>query len=80
MAALDIAKIAAVIAALLIGAALTYGVLRLVGEEHKQSCIAEGQARFPTTGSTKPSVSKKRAAPNASKRTAALKGCKATIF
>ena len=34
-------------AALVIGAALSFGVFRLLGEQHKASCIADAEARFP---------------------------------
>jgi len=30
-----------------IGAALSFGVFRLLGEQHKASCIADAEARFP---------------------------------
>ena len=37
----------AAVAALVIGAARSFGVFRLLGEQHKASCIADAEARFP---------------------------------
>jgi high-affinity Fe2+/Pb2+ permease len=75
--AADIAKVVAVVAALVIGVVLSYGVLRLVGEQHKQNCIEEAQARFLAVGLTSSSIFKHpQGGPNA----ATLDDCKATIF
>ena len=72
-----IVKIVAIVAGLLIGVALTYGVLRLVAEQHKQNCIEEAQARFPVSPSGKLVGP---AAANASHLERALGRCEATVF
>ena len=71
-------RLLALIAALLLGGVLVYCAIRVVGEEHKQSCIADAVARFPPPegrGSNSLFGSDQPAA-----RRQALDRCKATIF
>ena len=81
-----IAKVVAVVAALVIGLALTWGVFRLAGQERKQGCIEEAQARFPAVGLAKvnPFTPSQTWGPvrvsNVDARNAALNQCEATLF
>lgn len=79
------AKVVAVVTALVIGVVLAYGVLRVVAEEHKQTCIEEAQARFPAVGLAYSGGSGGGGGgpdhiSNVQERDAALDSCKATIF
>jgi len=79
---MNVFKIIAVVIALPIGVALSYGVLRLVGEQHKQSCIEEVQARYPV-GAVKnpdPFVPRQKGVISVKDLGAALDDCEATIF
>jgi hypothetical protein len=79
---MNVLKVIAVVVALLIGLALSYGVLRLVGEQHKQNCIDEAQARYPAVAVTTGSVygNRKQIVTNVNRRSVALDDCEATIF
>jgi hypothetical protein len=74
-------KIIAVALALAIGVVLTYGVFRIVGQERKQSCIAEAQARYPAVAVSNPNpFGADQIVSNVNRRIAALDNCEATIF
>ena len=69
-------RVVALTAALLLGALLVWGIFRIVGEEHKQSCIAEAVARHP--GGSGGNSLFSRGAPTG--RGHALDKCTATAF
>ena len=78
--AANIAKIVAVVVALVLAVFLTYGVFRLVGQERKQNCI-EAQARYPTVAVSNPNpFGADQIVSNVNRRIAALDNCEATIF
>ena len=79
--AANIAKIVAVLVALVLAVFLTYGVLRLVGQERKQNCIEEAQARYPAVAVSNPNpFGGDQIVSNVNRRIAALDNCEATIF
>ena len=77
-----IATVAAVVAALAIGAVLAFGVLRLVGEQHKQNCIEEAaQTRYPTLLIQSPNALRQdEIVRNLKQVRRALNDCEATAF
>ena len=81
-----VAKVVAVLLALAVLGVLVLGVFRLVGEAHKQNCIAEAQARFPAVGLTAkspfsgPQAGGPSRVANTKARDAALDRCKATAL
>lgn len=74
----------AAVAALVIGAALSFGVFRLLGEQHKASCIADAEARFPAVVLHQPvqglSPAQGPRVTSLDQRRAALDACRATAF
>jgi len=77
-----IGTIFAVVAALAIGVVLAFGVLRLVGEEHKENCIEEAaQTRYPTLLIQDPnSLKQDEIVRNIKQVHKALDDCEATAF
>jgi hypothetical protein len=76
-----IAVVAGVVAALAIGAVLAFGVLRLVGERHKENCIAEANARYPARVIQNPSrLGRPEIVTSIAELRSALDDCEATAF
>lgn len=76
-----VGRVVAIIAALTLAALLTFGVYRILGELHKQSCIEEVEARWPAVPiEVKGGLFRRERKVPIAQRRRAVAECEATIF